>query len=91
MENEAILKLYDVFMDKIYTMTPKNYRISTEISELEEELNKTLSEQQLELLEKIQNKESERTEEVYKTVFVYAYKLATKLLVEGLSDDKKED
>ena len=91
MEDETILKLYDVFMDDIYTMTPENYRISTEISKLEEKLNKTLSDQQLELLEKIQNKESERTEEVYKTVFVYAYKLATKLLVEGLSDNKKKD
>lgn len=91
MEDETILKLYDIFMDDIYTMTPENYRISTEISKLEEKLNKTLSDQQLELLEKIQNKESERTEEVYKTVFVYAYKLATKLLVEGLSDNKKKD
>ena len=91
MEDETILKLYDMFMDDIYTMTPENYRISTEISKLEEKLNKTLSDQQLELLEKIQNKESERTEEVYKTVFVYAYKLATKLLVEGLSDNKKKD
>ena len=91
MEDETILKLYDIFMDDIYTMTPENYRISTEISKLEEKLNKTLSDKQLELLEKIQNKESERTEEVYKTVFVYAYKLATKLLVEGLSDNKKKD
>ena len=91
MEDETILKLYDIFMDDIYTMTPENYRISTEISKLEEKLNKTLSDQQLELLEKIHIKESERTEEVYKTVFVYAYKLATKLLVEGLSDNKKKD
>lgn len=29
MEDETILKLYDIFMDDIYTMTPENYRIST--------------------------------------------------------------
>ena len=84
-DNQTILELYDMFMDQIYTMTPENYKLSIEISELEDELNKTLNDKQKELLEEIQEKESERVEEVFKSVFVYSYKLATKLLVEGLS------
>lgn len=89
MNDENILKLYDAFIDQIYTMTPKNYEISSQISKLEDELNKTLNKQQKELLDKIQEKESQRGEEVYKHVFVYAYKLATGLLIEGLGKDKE--
>ena len=85
MEDETILKLYDMFMDDIYTMTTSNYEKTSEINKLEDELNKTLNDEQKELLELINEKESERVEEVFKSVFVYSYKLATKLLVEGLS------
>lgn len=89
MEDETILKLYDMFMDDIYTMTTSNYEKTSEINKLEDELNKTLNDEQKELLELINDKESERVEEVFKSVFVYSYKLATKLLIEGLSDNKK--
>ena len=89
--DETILKLYDMFMDQIYTMTPENYKLSTEISDLEDKLNNSLTEEQQELLESINEKESERVEEVYKNVFVFSYKLATKLLVEGLSSNNMND
>lgn len=87
-DNQTILELYDMFMDQIYTMTPENYKLSTEISDLEDKLNSTLTKEQQELLELINEKESERVEEVFKSVFVYSYKLATKLLIEGLSGNK---
>ena len=90
-DNQTILELYDMFMDQIYTMTPENYKLSTEISDLEDKLNSTLTKEQQELLESINEKESERVEEVYKNVFVFSYKLATKLLVEGLSLDNTKD
>lgn len=88
MEDETILKLYDMFMDDIYTMTTSNYEKTSEINKLEDELNKTLNDEQKELLELINEKESERVEEVFKSVFVYSYRLATKLLIEGLSGNK---
>jgi len=90
-DNQTILELYDMFMDQIYIMTPENYKLSTEISDLEDKLNSTLTKEQQELLESINEKESERVEEVYKNVFVFSYKLATKLLVEGLSSEKMID
>lgn len=90
MEDETILKLYDMFMDDIYTITSNNYEKTSEITKLEDQLNKTLNDKQTSLLEEIQEKESKRVEEVFKNVFVYSYKLATKLLIEGLSGNNKK-
>ena len=90
MENkETILKLYDNFMDDIYTMPPENKKMSEKIAVLEEKLNKTLTDEQKKLLEQIDEIETKRVENVYKEVFVFAYSLATKLIIEGLGKDKE--
>lgn len=85
---KTILKLYDTFMDDIYTMTSKKYKLSKQLSDLEDSLNKTLTDEQRNLLDKINHLETEKNEETYKQVFVYAYSLATKLIVEGLDQNK---
>ena len=56
---------------------------------LKDKLNKTLTDQQKKLLNKINELESQRVENVYKEVFVFAYSLATKLIVEGLDKEKE--
>ena len=90
MENkETILKLYESFIDDIYTMTPENKEMSKEIAVLEEKLNRSVTEEQKKLLEQIDVLETKRVENVYKEVFVFAYSLATKLLVEGLDKEKE--
>ena len=88
-DKETILKLYDNFMDEIYTMTPENHIFLSEIATLEDKLNKTLTDQQKKILNKINELESQRVENVYKEVFVFAYSLATKLIVEGLDKEKE--
>ncbi len=85
---KTILKLYDTFMDDIYTMTSKKYKLSKQLSDLEDSLNKTLTDEQRNLLDKINHLETEKNEETYKQVFVYAYSLATKLTIEGLDTNK---
>ena len=86
---ETILKLYDNFIDDIYAMTPKNNVNLSKLVALEEELNKSLNDKQKELLNSINELEAQRDENVYKEIFVFAYSLATKLLVEGLGKEKE--
>lgn len=88
-DKETILKLYDNFMDDIYTMTPENKELSLLKVDLENKLNNSLTEEQKNLLNKIDELETKRVENVYKQVFVFAYSLATKLLVEGLGKEKE--
>lgn len=93
MENkETILQLYDNYIDEIYTANSEKLEVSKEISDLENEFDKTLSEEQKKLLDKIRSKESEKNELIYKQVFIFAYSLANRLMIESLTDNKtKED
>ncbi len=65
--------------------------ISKEISEQEDLIIPTLSDKQKEIFDKLNQLESEKNELVNKNTFVYAYKLATRLIIESLSEHKKED
>ena len=89
--DETILKLYENFADEIYEMTVKKLDISKEISEQEDLIIPTLSDEQKEIFNKLNQLESEKNELVNQNTFVYAYKLATRLIIESLSEHKKED
>ncbi len=89
-DKETILQLYNNYIDEIYTMTVEKLDVSKEIVTLENELDKTMTEQQKEILKKLQQKEDEKNEIVYKQVFVFAYSLANKLMIESLTDNKNK-
>ena len=92
MENdETILKLYENFADEIYEMTIEKLDIYKEILDKENLIIPTLSDEQKETFDKLNQLESEKNELVNKNTFVYAYKLATRLIIESLSEHKKED
>ena len=77
MENdETILKLYENFADEIYEMTVKKLDISKEISEQEDLIIPTLSDEQKEIFNKLNQLESEKNELVNKNTFVYAARRA---------------
>lgn len=88
-DKKTILKLYDFFMDEIYQSVPTNQNELNEIVEIEDKLLEGLTEEQKQLVEKIREYESNRTEEVNKCVFVNAFSMATKLFVEGIKEGKK--
>lgn len=81
-----ILKLYENFVDGIYTMTNEEKNILGEIVILEDRLNATLTDEQKKLLDEIHTKENKRQEELYKNMFIEGFSLATKLFVEGMRD-----
>lgn len=55
MENkETIMKLYEKYADEIYTMTDEKMEISKKIQKQEEKLYKTLTEEQITILNVLQ-------------------------------------
>lgn len=81
---ETIEELFEQYMDNIYTETDEKLEINREISELTDKLNKTLSDEQKQLLEQINLKEDEKHDIINKNTFVFAYSLANKLFAESL-------
>lgn len=85
-DDKTILKLYDKYIDDIYSMTKDNIEISKKVVELENVLLPTLTKEQKELLNQISNLENDRTDILTKNTFKFAYSLATNLIVESLKN-----
>lgn len=83
-DKETLIEIFEQNMDKIYTDTDEKLEINKEIADLTEKLNKTLTDEQKELLDKINNKEDEKRDIINRNTFVFAYSLATKTIIEGL-------
>ena len=81
---ETIEEIFEQNMDKIYTDTVEKLEINKEISDLTDELNKTLTDEQKKLLDEINQKEDEKRDIINKNTFIFAYSLATKSIIEGL-------
>lgn len=81
---ETIIEIFEQNMDNIYTTTVEKLEIEKEIASLEEELYKTLSADQLELINEINQKENMKHDIINRNTFVFAYSLATKSIIEGL-------
>lgn len=85
-DDKTILKLYDKYIDDIYSMTKDNIEISKKVVELENVLLPTLTKEQKELLNQISNLENDRTDILTKNTFKFAYSLATNLIVESINN-----
>lgn len=89
--NETILTIYDRFIDEIYGMSEERINYNKQILELETELNKTLTQEQKDMIQKMHDLENKSNECVTKKSFIFAYKMATKLLLEGLDLELEKD
>jgi len=65
-DKKTLEELFECNMDKIYTETDEKLEINKQISELTDKLNKTLSEEQKQLLEEINQKEDEKRDIINK-------------------------
>jgi len=81
---ETIEEIFEQNMDKIYTDTVEKLEINKEISDLTDELNKTLTDEQKKLLDEINQKEDEKRDIINKNTFVFAYSLAVKSIIQSL-------
>lgn len=89
--NETILKLYENFIDDIYYMSSEKLELSTKILEQQDILDETLTEEQKKLLHNIKDLENESNELLNKNTFIFAYKLATKLIIESLGNNENKE
>lgn len=85
-DKQTILKLYEMCVDDIYKMTSVDLELSKKINEKEDLLN--LTKEQKNILEEINNYRNERTVELTKNTFIYAFSLANKLIIESLKNSK---
>lgn len=90
-DKETILKLYENFINDIYSMTDEKLEINKKISAKQEQLIETLTPEQSKLLDDIKLLENESNELVNRNTFVFAYQLATKLIVESLGGNIKNN
>lgn len=85
-DKETISKLYSMCKEDIYKMKSQNIEITKKIAEETDILYKNLTEEQIQIIDKINQYENERVEIINKEVFKYAFSLATKLFAEGLTE-----
>lgn len=90
-DKQTILKLYENFINDIYSMSKEKLEINKRISEEQEKLNVTLTDEQKELIDNIKILENESHELVNRDTFVFAYQLATKLIIESLEGNNKDN
>lgn len=86
-DKEKILDLYEAFMDEIYKMTEEEEKAAKEMSKIEHILWKKFSKKQKRLFDKWLYYESDRSEEVNKQTFIYAFSLANRLIIESLKNN----
>ena len=83
-DKKTLEELFECNMDKIYTETDEKLEINKQISELTDELNKTLTDEQKKLLDEINQKEDEKRYIINKNTFVFSYSLAVKSIIQSL-------
>ena len=87
---KTIIELFEANSQEFYEGKGIPRNIAYKVSRLEREFYKNLTEEQQLDYEDIKELESEKQNEINKNIFVYAYGLATRLIVEGLTGDKME-
>lgn len=87
---ETLLKLFDKFLDEIYEMTEEEEKIAKKMSKIQNKLWKTMNKEQKRFLEKWLYCESDRSYEVSKQSFIYAFSLAMNIFTESLKIDNKK-
>ena len=89
-EKEMLLKLFDKFLDEIYEMTEEEEKIAKKMSNIQTKLWKSMRKKQKRLLDEWLNYESDRSYEVSKQSFIYAFSLALDIFTESLIKANKK-
>ena len=85
---ETITELFQNHMDDIYENAGIDKEITDKIIAIEQPFYSNLSKEQKKQFEEIGDLETQRHEKVYKNIFIYAFSLANKLLIESLTKGK---
>ena len=84
-ESKTILQLFNLYKNDIYKMDSNYYEILKKIGEQEKLLNETLTDEQKNILSKINLYKDAQKEYMNQHILKYAYFLSNKLLIESLT------
>ena len=89
MENkETLIELFNNYSDEIYKRTERQNEIGNRIIKLETQLYESLTEKQKHQIQQLQHLHAEREQITHRDIFVYAYSLANRLMIESLQQDR---
>ncbi len=83
---ETISKLFEDNISKIYEKE-ENEELTKEIMECENQLVKRFSKEQLDLFNKINELKGKRRNNLDRNIFIYAFSLSNKLMIESLEKE----
>ncbi len=86
MKKGEIENLYERYSDEIYKLTPEELKATKTVLDKEETFLATLNDEQMNLWKDMKNAENKRSEIVNKKIFIRAYSLAIRLVIESLMD-----
>ena len=89
MKNKIIEELYDTMQEKIINEIESDKELETywkELLKLEEELNNTLSEPEIDIFDEYLTKEAQVIDCERKKAFGYGYNLSNKLMIDSLRE-----
>lgn len=84
-EKETIGNLFDIYKEELYKNTDINTKLAKQIFKEEDKLYSELTEQQKQQYEKVNELKEANSTETEKRIFVYAYSLATRLILESMN------
>lgn len=83
-QKKDIENLYNLYAEEMYNdLTEEMRDITKQIDKDIERLNRTLTKKQKRILSKIIDLEGNRVEKENKHIFIYAYSIATKIIIES--------
>lgn len=81
---ESIKELFEMQQDKLYENTEKNKEIAKQIIKAEDEFYESLTEEEKLKFEKLNDLKLRDREETDCNIFVYAFILASRLIIESI-------
>ena len=81
---EKIQQLFELYEEDIYDNTDRNYELLRQILKKEEKFTETLTEEQQVEFRKINEIKNKNIGETDKNIFIYAFTLAVRLIIESI-------
>lgn len=82
---EKLQQLFELYEEEMYANTETNTKLLKQIIEAEEKFGEKLTEKQQEEFEKINEIKNEYVGETDKNIFIYAFTLAVRLIIESIT------
>lgn len=84
LKKETLEELFELYEDKLYENTKASRELSRKTVKAEEEFYEKLTKEQIEEFEQLYELKELKYEETYKNIFIFAFRLATNIILEAI-------